>query len=280
VKHVASARAMQAGAGCRIAAGGGAKLLSRRVFWIALLVLTLGCNDPIQPTAPRSRDSGDEMTRAGNSSEGSAAEYERLRLEMVRSQIVARGISNERVLAAMREVPRHEFVPPSLQDHAYQDRPLPIGLSQTISQPYIVAAMTELDDLREGSRVLEIGTGSGYQAAVIHEIVGEVYSIEIIEELAQRAEKTLRGLGYDSAHVRHGDGYLGWPEEAPFDAILVTAAPPEVPRALLEQLSMGGHMVIPVGEFYQQLERHTRTSKGIEREVIFDVRFVPMVHGD
>jgi protein-L-isoaspartate(D-aspartate) O-methyltransferase len=198
---------------------------------------------------------------------------------MVRSQIAARGVSSELVLAAMREVPRHEFVPARLRDHAYEDRPLPIGFSQTISQPYIVAAMTELAELREGSRVLEIGTGSGYQAAVIHEIVGEVYSIEIIEELAQLAEQTLRQLGYDSAHLRHGDGYRGWPEEAPFDAILVTAAPPEVPRALLEQLAVGGHLVVPVGEFFQQLERHTRTPEGIEKEVIFGVRFVPMVHG-
>jgi protein-L-isoaspartate(D-aspartate) O-methyltransferase len=219
------------------------------------------------------------MNEAANSGEGSTTAYQRLRLEMVRSQIAARGVSSELVLAAMREVPRHEFVPARLRDHAYEDRPLPIGFSQTISQPYIVAAMTELAELREGSRVLEIGTGSGYQAAVIHEIVGEVYSIEIIEELAQLAEQTLRQLGYDSAHLRHGDGYRGWPEEAPFDAILVTAAPPEVPRALLEQLAVGGHLVVPVGEFFQQLERHTRTPEGIEKEVIFGVRFVPMVHG-
>ena len=220
------------------------------------------------------------MNQATNSGGDTATSHEQLRLEMVRSQITARGVSNQRVLAAMRQVPRHEFVPPRLRDHAYEDRPLPIGFSQTISQPYIVAAMTELAELREGSRVLEIGTGSGYQAAVIHELAGEVYSIEIIEELAQLAAQTLRRLGYDSAHLRHGDGYRGWPEAAPFDAIVVTAAPPEVPSALLDQLAVGGHLVVPVGEFYQQLERHTRTAEGIKEEVIFGVRFVPMVHAE
>jgi len=262
----------------RVAAAGGARLFSRGVCGIALLALVLGCNDAIRPAMQQSRDGGEEMRNAGGSGETTTDPYEQQRLAMVRTQIAARGVSSQPVLAAMRKIPRHEFVPTQLKDHAYEDRPLPIGLSQTISQPYIVAAMTELAELEKGSRVLEIGTGSGYQAAVIAEIAGEVYTIEIIEELALQAEQTLRRLGYDSVHVRHGDGYLGWPEAGPFDAVVVTAAPPEVPPVLLEQLAVGGHLVIPVGDFFQQLERHTRTPDGIEKEVVFGVRFVPMVH--
>jgi len=176
----------------------------------------------------------------------------------------------------MRSVPRHEFVPSNLQAAAYSDRPLPIGDGQTISQPYIVAAMTELARIEPGSRVLEVGTGSGYQAAVLHEVAGAVHSIEIVEPLAKRASETLERLGYDSAQVRYGDGYRGWPEAAPFDAIIVTAAPTEVPQPLLEQLNEGGRLVIPVGNWDQQLEVHTRTPDGIRVERVFAVRFVPM----
>jgi protein-L-isoaspartate(D-aspartate) O-methyltransferase len=222
------------------------------------------------------RDEGGERDGSAVSSAAMADEYESLRLAMVERQIEARGVADARVLAAMRHVPRHEFVPESWRDAAYEDRPLPIGHSQTISQPFIVASMTELARIEPGSRVLEVGTGSGYQAAVVHEVAGSVYTIEIIEPLAQRASKTLRRLGYTAAEVRHGDGYRGWPEMAPFDAIIVTAAPAEVPKPLLEQLVVGGRLVIPVGNWSQQLEVHTRTPDGIAVERVYPVRFVPM----
>lgn len=221
------------------------------------------------------RDGG-ETAGGAVSSAAMEDEYERRRLAMVERQIEARGVADRRVLAAMRRVPRHEFVPESLRGAAYEDRPLPIGHSQTISQPYIVASMTELARIGPGSRVLEVGTGSGYQAAVVHEVAGSVYTIEIIEELAERAAETLARLGYTAAEVRHGDGYRGWPEAAPFDAIIVTAAPKEVPQPLLEQLAVGGRLVIPVGDWYQQLEVHTRTPEGITVERAYPVRFVPM----
>jgi len=195
---------------------------------------------------------------------------------MVRTQIAARGIQDARVLAAMRKVPRHDFVPPSSTGQAYDDRPLPIGHQQTISQPYIVALMTEAAAIRPDARVLEVGTGSGYQAAVLAELAKDVYTIEIVEPLATSAEATLRRLGYERVHVRHGDGYQGWPEAAPFDAILVTAAPDTVPAPLLGQLAPGGRLVIPVGSGIQRLEVHRRTDTSIVVERIAPVRFVPM----
>lgn len=195
---------------------------------------------------------------------------------MVEGQLEARGIRDEAVLAAMGRVPRHEFVPEALREAAYEDRPLPIGEGQTISQPYIVAAMTELARIEPGSRVLEVGTGSGYGAAVVHEVAGAVRTIEIVESLAKSAAATLERLGYHGAEVRHGDGYRGWPEAAPFDAILVTAAPERVPQPLLDQLREGGRLVIPVGNFDQTLEVHTKTSEGFDVERVFPVRFVPM----
>jgi protein-L-isoaspartate(D-aspartate) O-methyltransferase len=201
---------------------------------------------------------------------------EQERHKMVSDQIEGRGVRDPLVLEAMRRVPRHQFVPESERGRAYADRPLPIGHGQTISQPYIVAAMTELARIGPNSRVLEIGTGSGYQAAVLAEIAAEVYTIEIIEALAESAETTLKRLGHEKVRVRHGDGYRGWPEHAPFDAILVTAAPKRVPPRLLEQLVEGGRLVIPVGSFYQQLEVHTRRAEGFEVERVFPVRFVPM----
>jgi len=219
---------------------------------------------------------GGELGGGAVSSAAVADEYESLRLAMVERQIEARGVADARVLAAMRRVPRHEFVPESRRGAAYEDRPLPIGHSQTISQPFIVASMTELARIEPGSRVLEVGTGSGYQAAVVHEIAGSVHSIEIIEPLARRAAETLERLGYTAAEVRHGDGYRGWPEIAPFDAIIVTAAPAEVPQPLLDQLVMGGRLVIPVGDWNQQLEVHTKTPDGIAVERVYPVRFVPM----
>lgn len=200
----------------------------------------------------------------------------RERMVMVSEQIESRGVRDPRVLDAMRKVPRHEFVPADYVAQAYGDHPLPIGLDQTISQPYIVAAMTELANLGPGSKVLEIGTGSGYQAAILAELGTEVFTIEILEPLAKRAEETLRRLGYKNVHVRAGDGYKGWPEEAPFDAIVVTAAPPRVPEPLKEQLKVGGRLVVPVGEQYQELLVLTRTPKGIVERAVFPVRFVPM----
>jgi protein-L-isoaspartate(D-aspartate) O-methyltransferase len=174
-------------------------------------------------------------------------------------------------------VPRHRFVPPEMQEAAYDDTALPIGLGQTISQPYIVAFMTEALELKPGDRVLEIGTGSGYQAAVLSLLAREVYSIEIIEALGKKAEARLKQLGYANVRVRIGDGYRGWPESAPFDAIIVTAAPPDVPPTLVAQLGPGGRMVIPVGQYEQDLIRLRRTTRGLERESLLPVRFVPMV---
>jgi protein-L-isoaspartate(D-aspartate) O-methyltransferase len=196
---------------------------------------------------------------------------------MVRGQIESRGVKDQAVLDAMRRVPRHRFVPEALRARAYEDGPLPIGEDQTISQPYIVAWMTELIGPRKGMRVLEIGTGSGYQAAVLAECVDEVDSIEVVPVLGDRAAHLLRELGYRNIRTRVGDGYHGWPERAPFDAILLTAAPPmEVPPPLLDQLKVGGRLVAPVGRGVQTLVRITRTQTGFERESLAPVRFVPM----
>jgi len=196
---------------------------------------------------------------------------------MVSTQIEARGVRDPRVLEAMRKVPRHRFMPESERARAYADRPLPIGHRQTISQPYIVALMSELAGVKPGDTVLEVGTGSGYQAAVLAEMGVKVFSIEIIEPLAKQAKATLEELGYGKrVEVRHGDGYAGWPEHAPFDAVVVTAAPPEIPQPLKEQLEVGGHLVIPVGKYYQRLLRVTRTKNGFREKSVIPVRFVPM----
>ena len=199
--------------------------------------------------------------------------------EMVRRQLRPRGISDSRVLEAMAETPRHLFVPQKVMAGAYLDGPLSIGLGQTISQPYIVALMTELLRLSGTEKVLEIGTGSGYQAAVLAQLTDSVYTIEIVKALADSSRDRLARLGYANITVRHGDGYLGWPELAPFDCIIVTAAPPQVPPALVEQLRPGGRMVIPVGEYYQELLLITKSESGqIKRAGVIPVRFVPMVH--
>jgi len=195
---------------------------------------------------------------------------------MVETQIAARHIDDARVLAAMERVPRHAFVPSELRAQAYEDYPLPIGEDQTISQPYIVALMTSLLELKGGEHVLEIGTGSGYQAAVLAEIAGDVSTIEILEPLASRARRLLAELGYRNIDVRAGDGSGGWPDKAPFDGIVVTAAPPRVPQALLDQLKVGGKLVIPVGSFFQDLLVYTRTASGFEKRNVIPVRFVPM----
>ncbi len=202
--------------------------------------------------------------------------YDALREAMVRETIVARDVQDPRVLAAMRKVPRHEFVPAAERRHAYEDTPLPIGHGQTISQPFIVALMAEVAEIDPGDRVLEIGTGSGYGAAVLAELAKDVFTIEILDPLAVEAGKTLERLRYRNVHVRSGDGYRGWPDEAPFDAIVVTAAPPEVPEPLKNQLKTGGKLVLPVGTRSQQLLVITRTPEGFVEESLTPVRFVPM----
>ena len=199
---------------------------------------------------------------------------------MVDEQIAQRGVDDPAVLSAMGKVPRHMFVPAARRPWSYRDHPLPIGHKQTISQPYIVAYMTEALKLDGDERVLEIGTGSGYQAAVLSEIAAQVYSIEIVEPLARRATQTLKDLGYNNITVKHGDGYQGWPEHAPFDAIIVTAAPPRIPQELVDQLAVGGRMIVPVGDRDQELTLIRRTEDGVKRRRLLPVRFVPMVRGN
>ncbi len=201
---------------------------------------------------------------------------EKNREAMVKRQIMSRGVKDPRVLEAMRKVPRHRFVPADLASRAYEDNPLPIGWGQTISQPYIVALMTELLDLEPGDKVLEVGSGSGYQAAVLAEIAGAVFTIEIVPELAEVARRNLEACGHGDVRVRAGDGYRGWPEEAPFQAIIVTAAPDHVPQPLLEQLDEGGRLVIPVGDVYQELVVLTKEKGAVRRRSTIPVRFVPM----
>jgi len=198
------------------------------------------------------------------------------RLAMVEHQIEARGIKATSVLRAMSKVPRHRFVLPATVGQAYEDHPLPIGSEQTISQPYIVAYMTEAAGISPRDKVLEIGTGSGYQAAVLGEVAREVYTIEIIPELAEGARNVLADLGYKNVHVKAGNGYLGWPEQAPFDAIIVTAAPDQVPQALVDQLAVGGRMVVPVGAVIQDMMIIERTQRGVVERKTIPVRFVPM----
>ena len=200
-----------------------------------------------------------------------------LRREMVDQQIRRRNVQAPDVLRAMEQVPRHRFVPDHQRGSAYVDSPLPIGDGQTISQPYVVALMTELLELDGDSKVLEIGTGSGYQAAVLSRIAKQVYSIEIRESLGEAARALLDDLGYDNVQVKIGDGYQGWPDAAPFDGIIVTAAPERVPQPLVDQLRIGGKMVVPVGRFLQELLVITRTADGIETREVAGVRFVPMI---
>jgi protein-L-isoaspartate(D-aspartate) O-methyltransferase len=202
--------------------------------------------------------------------------WEALRERMIEHDLQAKGIRDERVLAAMRHVPRHLFVPVEEARYAYADRALPIAEGQTISQPYVVAFMTQALELTGRERVLEIGTGSGYQAAVLAECAAEVFTLEIVEPLGRAAAAILAELGYDNVHVRIGDGYRGWPEEAPFDAIMVTAAPDHVPQPLVDQLAEGGRMIVPVGSWNQELILLERTGGRITRRSVLPVRFVPM----
>jgi protein-L-isoaspartate(D-aspartate) O-methyltransferase len=206
-----------------------------------------------------------------------ASDFDAAREAMVREQIAARGWHDVHVLAALGAVPRHEFVPEALRNQAYADRPLPIGHGQTISQPYIVAFMTAQLAPKATDRVLEVGTGSGYQAAVLAKLVAEVFSIEIVEPLAQRAVADLRRLGFENVKVKSGDGYQGWPEHAPFDAIIVTCAPDHIPEPLAQQLKEGGRMIVPVGErTAQELYLLEKRDGKIERRAVLPVRFVPM----
>ena len=202
--------------------------------------------------------------------------FAKLRRQMVAVQLAGRDIRDEEVLRVMMRVPRHLFVGEKWREYAYADHPLPIGEDQTISQPYIVAYMTQALQLDAGERVLEVGTGSGYQAAVLGELAAEVYTIEIVSVLARRSKVLLAELGYENVHVREGDGYRGWPEQAPFDAVMVTAAPDHLPEPLLEQLKMGGRLVLPVGDSYQELLRLTKTAEGVRVDTLLPVRFVPM----
>jgi protein-L-isoaspartate(D-aspartate) O-methyltransferase len=203
-------------------------------------------------------------------------DFRTMREKMVETQIKARGVKDPRVLSAMLKVERHLFVPKDLHSSAYTDQPLPIGEGQTISQPYIVAIMTELLELKGEEKVLEIGTGSGYQAAILAELVKEVYTIEIVETLAASAKRLLLQMGYQNIMVKAGDGYLGWPDVAPFDAIVVTAAPDHIPKPLLEQLKEGGRMVVPVGTYSQVLKKIVKRSGRVETTDIIPVLFVPM----
>ncbi len=203
--------------------------------------------------------------------------YMTQRLSMVEKQLKNRGIEDSLVLEAMKNVERHLFVPQKSRLEAYEDGPLPIGHGQTISQPYIVAYMTQMLDLDGTERLLEIGTGSGYQAAVLAEIGCEVYTIEIVKELKIRAEQTLQKLGYDNVHCKYGDGYKGWPEYAPYDAIIVTAAPPEIPEKLVNQLDQNGRMILPKGSVFQELILITKVEGKVHKKKLLPVRFVPMI---
>lgn len=220
------------------------------------------------------------MLMLASSPAAAQQDYAKQREEMVRESIARRGVKDQRVLKTMRETPRHLFVPKSMESRAYHDSPLPIGYNQTISQPYIVASMTEMLDCKPEHKVLEIGTGSGYQAAILSPLVARVYTIENVEPLAKQSAALLKMLGHNNVEVRYGDGYQGWPEQAPFDRIILTAAPPEIPQALIDQLKPGGRLVAPEGREWQELIVIDKDSEGrVKRRRAYGVMFVPMVKG-
>ncbi len=257
---------------------------SLRTGWryLGTLVIALFCCSCRNPDADGVSQSGGQQPRMSTDLENTpeAKQEQRfleLRAKMVATQIAGRGISDSRVLEAMRKVPRHLFTPPESRSTAYSDCPLPIGFGQTISQPYIVALTTELVEPKPKAKALDIGTGSGYQAAILAELVQSVYSIEIVDELASEARQRLADLGYENVHIRSGDGYRGWPDQAPFDIITVAAAPDHVPQPLVEQLAPGGRMVIPVGSFYQDLLVIEKSDRGVvTQRSVSPVAFVPM----
>lgn len=244
---------------------------SSQAFGWALIYLGVTVSCVSDSSVKRQRHEND--SRASLTQEASWSNERQL---MIDRQIRGRSVKDPRVIAAMRAVPRHRFVPSQLQKDAYADTPLPIGFDQTISQPYIVAYMTEALQLPSDATVLEVGTGSGYQAAVLAELAANVYSIEIVPELAERSKRILTELSYDNVHVRLGDGYDGWPDAAPFDGIIVTAAPDHVPPALITQLAVGARLVIPVGRLVQEIRVVTKTTDGSISETTIPVRFVPM----
>lgn len=269
-------------------ANGVALSFKKMVYQILLgscLLLPCSCNGQSEQNQVDAKNQVDSKNQVANQvadkSQGSqsseADPFATQRALMVQRQLAARDITNPRVLDAMKLVPRHRFVPEPLQRAAYRDSPLPIGEGQTISQPYIVALMTQLVDPKPDQKALDVGTGSGYQAAVLSELVKDVFSIEIVESLATEARARLNQLGYDNVEVRHGDGYAGWPDQAPFDVIIVAAAPNRVPPALIEQLAPGGKLVIPVGDFAQTLVLIEKDADGsVTRKNVAPVAFVPM----
>jgi protein-L-isoaspartate(D-aspartate) O-methyltransferase len=242
---------------------------------ITAVLLLLACSAPAAKRGAEPRPNANQPPGA-SAVAPTANTLDAERTRMIEEQLKSRDIKDPRVLDAMARVPRHELVADEYRAEAYADTPLPIGAGQTISQPYIVALMSQLAEIKPGDRVLEIGTGSGYQAAVLSTMGAEVYSIEIIKALAETAAESLKRLGYANIHVRHGDGYAGWPEAAPFKAILLTAAPPRIPVPLQEQLAIGGKLVAPVGDAAQDLIVITRTAEGYETRNVLPVRFVPM----
>jgi protein-L-isoaspartate(D-aspartate) O-methyltransferase len=254
-------------------------------FGLTIISLLTACASPATPTAvdailpPTPADEVETKELSPSPTAAPEDPYQRQRDEMVEEGIVGWGITDPAVIEVMGRVPRHEFVPEEFLSQAYNNHPLPIGYGQTISQPYIVALMTEALEVTEEDRVLEIGTGSGYQAAVLAELVDHVYTIEIVGPLAKRAESTLARLGYDNVTVRHADGYFGWEEQAPFDAIIVTAAPDHIPQPLVDQLKIDGRLIIPVGPVggFQTLWLVTRVSEDeVQTENLGGVRFVPL----
>jgi protein-L-isoaspartate(D-aspartate) O-methyltransferase len=257
------------------------------IFWVSLSACSSAQVTPTAPKAPTEAALTIETPIIPLQVEtpidsGATDTYAAMRQSMVEQQLKGRDITDEAVLAAMASVPRHEFVAEEFLAQAYNDHPLPIGYGQTISQPYIVALMTQLVDLQPGERVLEIGTGSGYQAAVLAQLTDQVYTIEIIPELAERAGRTFAQLGYTQIETRQADGYWGWEEQAPFDAIIVTAAPDHVPQPLVNQLADGGKMVIPIGPpgGYQSLWVFERKGEEITRKNWGGVRFVPLTRSE